>query len=124
MHESTFRRVAEVAGLNPFRCEMANIREQCSWPHRGEPEKATEKASAIIRASLEKVRRNLELSSLSIPVTRQALVIGGGIAGMQAALDIADAGYKVTLVERLPYIGGHMAQLSETSRLWTAPNVF
>jgi heterodisulfide reductase subunit A len=114
MHESTFRRTAEAGGLNPFRCEMANIREQCSWPHRGEPRKATQKALEIIRASVEKVRKNQELSPLSIPVTRQALVIGGGIAGMQAALDIGDAGYKVALVERLPYIGGHMAQLSET----------
>jgi heterodisulfide reductase subunit A len=114
MHESTFRKTAEAAGLNPFRCEMANIREQCSWPHRGEPEKATQKALEIIKASAEKVRKNQELSSLSIPVTRQALVIGAGIAGMQAALDIADAGYEVSLVDRLPYIGGHMAQLSET----------
>ncbi|MFY9187272.1 MAG: CoB--CoM heterodisulfide reductase iron-sulfur subunit A family protein [Bacillota bacterium] len=114
MHEATFRKTAESAGLNPFRCEMANIREQCTWPHRGEPEKATEKALEIIKASVEKVRRNQVLSPLSIPVTRQALVVGGGIAGMQAALDIADAGLKVALVERLPYIGGHMAQLSET----------
>lgn len=114
MHESTFRRTTEAASLNPFRCEMANIREQCSWPHRGEPEKATQKALEIIKASVEKVGKNQELSPLSIPVTRQALVIGGGIAGMQAALDIADAGYNVALVERLPYIGGHMAQLSET----------
>lgn len=114
MHESTFRRTAEAAGLNPFRCEIANIREQCSWPHRDEPRRATQKALEIIRASMEKVRQNEELSPVSIPVTRQALVIGCGIAGMQAALDIADAGYKVTVVERLPYIGGHMAQLSET----------
>ncbi len=114
MHESTFRKVAEAAGINPFRCEVANIREQCSWPHRDEPKKATGKALEIIKASVEKARKNQELSPLSTPVTRQALVIGGGIAGMQASLDIADGGYRVALVERLPYIGGHMAQLSET----------
>ena len=114
MHETTFRRTVEAAGLNPFRCEIANIREQCSWPHRDEPEKATEKALEIIKASVEKVRKNQALSPLSVPVTGEALVIGAGIAGMQAALDIADAGCEVTLVERLPYIGGHMAQLSET----------
>ena len=106
MHETTFRKVAEAAGLNPFRCEIANIREQCSWPHRDEPEKATEKALEIIRASVEKVRKNQALSPLSVPVTGKALVIGAGIAGIQAALDIADAGCEVTLVERLPYIGG------------------
>lgn len=114
MHESTFRAAAESAGVNPFRCEIANIREQCSWPHLDEPGEATRKAAELVRAAIEKVRGDEALSALSIPVTRRALVVGAGIAGMQAALDIADAGCGVVLVERLPYIGGHMAQLSET----------
>ena len=88
MHESTFRRTAESAELNPFKCEMANIREQCSWPHRNEPEKATWKALEIIKASVEKVSKNQELSPLSVPVTRCALVIGGGIAGMLSLIHI------------------------------------
>ncbi len=114
MHEATFRAAAESAGVNPFMCEIANIREQCSWAHQGEPQEATRKALDLIRAAVEKVRGNEALSDVSIPVTRRALVVGAGIAGMQAALDIADAGFEVVLVERLPYIGGHMAQLSET----------
>ncbi|MBC7082560.1 MAG: CoB--CoM heterodisulfide reductase iron-sulfur subunit A family protein [Firmicutes bacterium] len=114
MHEATFQTVAESGGVNPYRCEIANIREQCSWPHQNEPGKATRKAVELIRAAVEKVRGDEALSALSIPVTRRALVIGAGIAGMQAALDIAEAGHEVVLVERLPHIGGHMAQLSET----------
>ncbi|MGE5587909.1 MAG: 4Fe-4S binding protein [Clostridia bacterium] len=114
MHEATFQAVAEGAGVNPYRCEIANIREQCSWPHQDEPGKATSKAMELVRAAVEKVRGDEELSALSIPVTKRALVIGAGIAGMQAALDIAEAGHEVVLVERLPHIGGHMAQLSET----------
>lgn len=114
MHEAAFQAVAESAGLNPYRCEIANIREQCSWPHQDEPDRATDKAVELVRASFEKVRGDEPLVPLSVPVTRRALVVGAGIAGMQAALDIADAGHEVVLVERLPYIGGHMAQLSET----------
>ncbi|MGE5592886.1 MAG: 4Fe-4S binding protein [Betaproteobacteria bacterium] len=114
MHEATFQTVAESAGVNPYKCEMANIREQCSWPHQNEPDRATGKAIELVRAAVEKVRRDEPLVPLSVPVTRRALVIGAGIAGMQAALDIAEGGHEVVLVERLPYIGGHMAQLSET----------
>ncbi|MGE5572463.1 MAG: 4Fe-4S binding protein [Bacteroidota bacterium] len=114
MHEATFQSVVSNAGVNPYRCEIANIREQCSWPHQNEPGEATRKAVELIRAAVEKVRGDEALSALSIPVTRRALIIGAGIAGMQAALDIAEAGHEVVLVERLPHIGGHMAQLSET----------
>jgi heterodisulfide reductase subunit A len=113
MHEVTFRRVCSDAGLNPYLCEMANIREQCSWVH-ADKEKATIKAVEIIRSMVEKVKRNSELTPIEVPVTQRTLVIGGGIAGIQAALDIANAGHEVVLVERSLSLGGHMAQLSET----------
>ncbi len=114
LHEKTFRTVAAAAKLNPYLCEIANIREQCSWPHSKEPERATKKALNIIRATVEKVKRDRELIPLEVPLTKKALVIGGGITGIQTALDIADGGYEVHLVERSPSIGGRMAQLSET----------
>ncbi len=113
MHELTFRRACAEAGLNPYMCEMANIREHCSWVHT-DKEQATEKAIEIIRSLVEKVKRNNELCPIHMPVTKRALIIGGGIAGIQAALDIANAGQEVVLIERQPSIGGHMAQLSET----------
>jgi len=113
MHEKTFRRAAFGGGLNPFLCEMANVREHCSWIHE-DKEKATEKAIAIGRTIVEKVKRNVPLETIRIPVTKRALVIGGGIAGIQAALDLADGGAEVILVEKEPSIGGHMSQLSET----------
>jgi heterodisulfide reductase subunit A len=113
MHEKTFRRACASAGMNPFLCEMANIREHCSWIHE-DRERATEKAVALARAIVEKVKRNQPLSPIHIPIERRALVIGGGIAGIQAALDIADGGGQVVLVEKEPSIGGHMSQLSET----------
>ena len=113
IHYRTFFRTVERAGLNPFRYEHANIREQCSWVHTDKV-KATRKAIQIIKAAIEKVKRNLPLEPYVAPITKRALVIGGGIAGMQAALDIANAGYEVVLVEKSPTIGGHMAQLSET----------
>jgi heterodisulfide reductase subunit A len=113
MHEPTFRRACAEAGLNPFRCESANIREQVSWVHDNK-EIATPKAIDIIRLLVEKVRRNADLQPIKIPITPKALVIGGGVAGIQAALDIADGGKQVILVEKEPSIGGHMAQLSET----------
>lgn len=113
MHEPTFRAACAAAGLNPYLCEMANIREHCSWVHQ-DREAATRKAIELVRIMVEKVKRNHELHPIHIDVTKRALVIGGGIAGIQAALDIADAGYEVVLVEREPSIGGHMAQLSET----------
>ncbi|MGA2481962.1 MAG: CoB--CoM heterodisulfide reductase iron-sulfur subunit A family protein [Candidatus Acidiferrales bacterium] len=113
MHLKTFRRAAQAAGLNPYLVEMANIREQCSWVHHDRAE-ATAKAFEIIRLSVEKVRNDAALVPIRVPVTRRALVIGGGVAGIQAALDIADAGYEVVMVEREPSIGGKMAGLSET----------
>jgi NADH:ubiquinone oxidoreductase subunit E/NAD-dependent dihydropyrimidine dehydrogenase PreA subunit len=102
-----------MAGLNPYQCEIANIREQCSWVH---PEKsvATPKASRIAKATVEKVRYNESVDPISVSLTKKALVIGGGIAGIQASLDIANSGHDVVLVEKTPSIGGHMAQLSET----------
>lgn len=113
MHETTFRRACANAGLNPFMCEMANLREHCSWIHEDKAA-ATSKAVDLVRMAVEKVRRNQPLHPIRVPVTKRALVIGGGISGIQAALDIAGAGYKVLLVEKEPSIGGHMSQLSET----------
>jgi heterodisulfide reductase subunit A len=113
LHETTFRNASRAAGLNPYQCEIANIREQCSWVHR-DMARATEKAISLTRSAIERVRRNEALEPVSIPVTRRALVVGGGIAGLQAALDLAESDFEVTLVERSPSIGGHMIQLSET----------
>jgi heterodisulfide reductase subunit A len=113
LHETTFRNASKRAGLNPFRCEIANIREQCSWVHK-DMAKATSKASRITKSAVERVRKNEELEPISVPVTRRALVVGGGISGIQSALDLANSGYEVVLVERSPSIGGHMIQLSET----------
>ncbi len=113
MHEKTFRKAVEASGLNPFLCEMANIREHCSWVHENR-EEATVKATEIVGMMVERVKKNRVLPTITVPVTKRSLVIGGGIAGIQAALDIADCGHEVILVEREPSIGGHMAQLSET----------
>ncbi len=113
MHEKTFRRACSGAGLNPYLCEMANIREHCSWIHEDRQD-ATLKAIALGRAIIEKVKHDQPLSPIRIPIEKRALVIGGGIAGIQAALDIADGGGEVVLVEKEPSIGGHMSQLSET----------
>ncbi len=113
MHEKTFRKAVEAAGLNPFLCEMANIREHCSWVHENK-EEATVKAVEIVGMMVERIKKNRVLPGITVPVTKRSLVIGGGIAGIQAALDIADCGHEVILVEREPSIGGHMAQLSET----------
>jgi len=112
MHESTFRKAAAAAGLNPYRVEIANIREQVAWPHQGVPEEATRKAIETVRTIVEKVRYDLPLVPLTLPIVKRALVVGGGIAGLTAALDIADAGYPVLLVERAERLGGKMAQLS------------
>jgi len=113
MHEATFRKTAALSGLNPYMLEMANIREHCSWVHT-DREAATAKAKDLVRLIVEKVRRNHALSPIKVPVTQRVMVVGGGIAGIQAALDVAAAGYEVVLVERQPSIGGHMAQLDET----------
>lgn len=113
MHEATFRNCAEKNGLNPYMVEIANIREQCSWIHK-DMEEATEKAIILARAAIAKVNLNKPLMPGESRVTKRALIIGGGIAGIQTALDIADAGYKVDIVEKTPSIGGRMSQLDKT----------
>ena len=113
MHEATFRKTATLAGVNPYMVEIANIREQCSWIHKDMPE-GTEKAVILARAAIAKVNLNAPLTAGTSPVTKRALVIGGGIAGIQTALDVADAGYEVDIVEKAPTIGGRMAQLDKT----------
>ena len=113
MHEPTFRRACAEAGLNPYLCEIANIREHCSWVH-DKGGATTRKAVDIVRSLVEKVKRNRPLNPIQVPITKKALVIGGGIAGIQASLDIANCGYQVILIEKDPSIGGHMSQLSET----------
>ena len=113
MHENTFRKAAAAAGLNPYMVEIANIREQCSWIHKDITE-GTEKAIILGRAAIAKVQLNAPLIAGESPVTKRALVIGGGIAGIQTALDIADAGFEVDIVEKQPTIGGKMTQLDKT----------
>lgn len=113
LHEPTFRRCISEAGLNPFFLEMANIREHCSWVHEDKDE-ATAKAIDLVAMAVAKAVKNEALFSQQIPLTKKALVIGGGVAGIQSALDIADAGYQVWLVERTPSIGGRMAQYDKT----------
>lgn len=113
MHETTFRNAAEKAGLNPYMVEIANIREHCSWIHK-DMEEATKKAVILMRAAVAKVNLNAPLKAGESRVTKRALVIGGGIAGIQTALDIADAGYPVDIVEKTPSIGGRMSQLDKT----------
>ncbi len=113
LHEETFRSAAENVGMNKYEVEIANIREKCSWVHTNR-EKATEKAIKIIETKVEKALLNEPLTPASVEVNRTCLIIGAGITGIQAALDVADAGFKVTLVEKSPTIGGHMAQLAST----------
>ena len=113
MHEATFRKTAAAAGLNPYMVEIANIREQCSWVHK-DMTTGTEKAIILGKAAVAKVNLNTPLTPGESPVTKRALVIGGGIAGIQTALDIADAGFPVDIVETKPTIGGKMAQLDKT----------
>ena len=113
LHEPTFRRCVQTAGLNPYYFEMANIREQCSWVHTDRDE-ATAKAKELVRAAVFRVAYQRALEPRESPVEPSVLIIGGGIAGIQAALEVAEAGYQVYLVEREPSIGGHMAQLDKT----------
>jgi heterodisulfide reductase subunit A-like polyferredoxin len=114
LHEPTFRQMMEDAGLNPFMLEMANLREQCSWVHMKEPLAATEKALDLVKMAVSRVRKLAPLYPETLPLTKRTLVIGGGIAGIQAALDLADSGYEVVLVEKNPSIGGVMAKLDKT----------
>jgi heterodisulfide reductase subunit A len=114
MHEATFRRTVSEAGLNPFLYEMANIREFSSWCHPSTPEAATERAKDAIRMAVAKARLMMPLQTIEVPVTNKAMVVGGGIAGMNAALDLAEMGFKVYLIEKGESIGGHMAALDKT----------
>jgi heterodisulfide reductase subunit A len=113
MHLETFRQTVKTAGLNPYLLEMVNIREQCSWIH-DDKEKATLKAIDLIRGAVERARYLEPLELKSIKLNRDVLVIGGGVAGIISAIELADKGYQVYLVEKTPSIGGHMAQLSKT----------
>lgn len=114
LHEVTFRQCIHQAGLNPYLLDMANIREQCSWVHFGNREEATTKAKDLVRAAVARVSLLHSQEEIEIPVRKSTLVIGGGVAGIQASLDLADAGYRVILVEKQPSIGGIMAQLDKT----------
>ncbi|OGO21132.1 MAG: hypothetical protein A2144_01955 [Chloroflexi bacterium RBG_16_50_9] len=113
LHEPTFRRTLASADLNPYLFEMANIREQCAWVHQ-DKEKATEKARALVSAAVRRVFYHQPLEKKVVSVNPCTLVVGAGIAGIQAALEIADSGHKVYLVEREPSIGGNMARLDKT----------
>ena len=113
MHEATFRRACADAGLNPFLFQMTNIREQCAWVSE-DPISATQKAKALLAAAVERVQYNTALESRQVEMRQSALVVGAGIAGIEAALRLADAGKQVYLVERQPSIGGHMTQLYKT----------
>jgi heterodisulfide reductase subunit A len=113
MHEPTFRRTLDSAGINPYYLEMTNIREQVSWVHPA-GEATTNKAIDLVAAAVERVHLHEALYARKAPIEQAALVVGGGIAGIQAALDIAESGHKVYLVEREPSIGGRMAQLDKT----------
>ena len=113
-HEPTFRQCVLEAGLNPYLMEMANLREHCSWVHPGDLEGATAKAMDLVASAVARARFLHPQEEMTVPVTRRALVIGGGVAGIEAALELADAGHPVTLVEKEASIGGIMAQLDKT----------
>jgi heterodisulfide reductase subunit A len=114
MHENTFRGAVSEAGLNPFLMEMANIREQCTWAHGHDKEGALRKAKDLTAAAVAKAQFLAPLEFIKVPVTKRALVIGGGVSGISSALDLADQGIETILVEKEPTIGGVMAQLNKT----------
>ena len=114
MHEPTFRAAVAEAGLNPFLMEMANIREHCTWAHGHDRQGATEKAKDLTAAAIAKTRFLTELDMITVPVTQKAMVIGGGVAGISASLDLAEQGIRTILVEKEPTIGGVRAQLNKT----------
>ncbi|MDR2549187.1 MAG: FAD-dependent oxidoreductase [Desulfobulbus sp.] len=114
LHEATFKKMLDSVGVNPYLLDMANLREQCSWVHMNDREGATAKAETLVDMAVSRVRHLEPLHEDTLPLTPKTLVIGGGVAGIQAALDLADSGYDVTLVEKSPSIGGVMAQLDKT----------
>jgi heterodisulfide reductase subunit A len=114
MHETTFRNCVSEVGLNPYLMEMANIREHCSWAHLNDWDGATKKAQDIVKAAVARARRLRPQQEAVVPIRKEVLVIGGGVAGIQAALDLADAGYPVHLVEKEASVGGIMAALDKT----------
>jgi heterodisulfide reductase subunit A len=114
LHEPTFRQMLQSVGLNPYLLEMANLREQCSWVHMNEPEAATEKAIDLVRMATNRARLLVPLEEQTLPLTKRTLVIGGGVAGIQASLDLAENGFDLVLVEKKPSLGGTMAQLDKT----------
>jgi heterodisulfide reductase subunit A len=114
LHEETFRKCVVEAGLNPFLMEMVNVREHVTWVHAHEPEGAQSKAKDMVAAAVARAHLLEPLEYIRVPVTKKALVIGGGIAGLEAALDLAEAGVDTVLVERAPSVGGRMAQLCKT----------
>ena len=114
LHEPTFRACVSEAGLNPFLMEMANIREQDTWVHSHHPEEAEDKAKDLIASAVAKARYLTPLEMIEVPVTKRTMVIGGGVAGISAALDLGDMGIDTILVEREPSLGGKMAQLNKT----------
>jgi heterodisulfide reductase subunit A len=113
-HEPTFRQCVRDADLNPYLMEMANLREHCSWVHVEDREGATSKAMDLVSSAVARARLLQPQEELTVPVSRRALIIGGGVAGIEAALQLADAGHQVTLVEKEPSIGGIMAKLDKT----------
>lgn len=113
-HEPTFRQCVHEAGLNPYLLEMANLREHCSWVHAGDRDGATRKAMDLVASAVARARFLEPQEEMTVPVTQAVLVIGGGVAGIEAALQIADAGHRAILVEKKPSIGGIMAQLDKT----------
>ena len=114
MHEPTFRACVASVGLNPYLMEMANLREHCSWVHAYDREGATAKAKDLVASAVARAQHLEAQIEPVLSVTQAVLVIGGGVAGIQAALDIADGGLDVTLVEKEPSLGGIMAQLDKT----------
>jgi heterodisulfide reductase subunit A len=113
-HEPTFRQCVLDGGLNPYLMEMANLREHCSWVHPGDWEGATDKAKDLVASAVARARFLEPQEEMTVPVSKAALVIGGGVAGIESALELADAGHQVVLVEKAPSIGGIMAQLDKT----------
>lgn len=114
LHEPTFKKMAEAAGINAYMVDIANLREQCSWVHMNDRDNATAKAETLVNMAIARVRQLEPLYEDTLPLIQKTLVIGGGIAGIQAALDLADSGYDVTLVEKNASIGGVMAQIDKT----------